>query len=268
MTRVLRTTALLVRSGFRQQTTYRLALLAGISTNSVFGIIRAAIALATVASAGAAVGGYDARTAAAFVWWGQALLGTINLWGFSLVADRVRSGDIAVDFLRPVNPMLVYLAGDVGRAGVGLVARAIPTLAIGALLFDLAWPPGMPSAALGLLSILLAVVVAFLGAFSLNLSALWFTEIRGLRLAWMVVGGVLCGLYLPLPWFPGWVQAVASCTPFPSMLQHPLDILSGRIAGADAVSAVVSQLFWVLVLTVVGQWVLALGRRRVEVQGG
>lgn len=264
----LRTFALLVRAGFRQQTTYRLALAAGITTNSVFGLIRASVALATVSAAGRAVGGYDAATVAAFVWWGQALLGTINLWGFSIVAERVRSGDIAIDFARPVNPMLVYLAADLGRAGVGFLLRAIPTLAIGALVYDLAAPPGGSAAILGGLSVALAVVVAFLGAFLVNLSSLWLTEIRGVRLVWMVVGGLLCGLYLPVPWFPEWLQTIAHWSPFPSMLQHPLDILSGRIRGGEVWRAVASQAVWALVLAGLGQWVLARGRRKVEVQGG
>ena len=96
------------------------------TTNSVFGFIRASILLAALASAGTAIGGYDAPTAIAFVWWGQALLGTVNLWGFAEVKDRVRTGDIAVDFLRPVNPQLAYLAGDLGRAGINLIGRGVP----------------------------------------------------------------------------------------------------------------------------------------------
>ena len=115
-----------MRAGFRRHSTYRLALLAGMTTNSVFGIIRAYILLAALASAGSSIGGYDAPMTVAFVWWGQALLGTVNLWGFTEVKDRVRTGDIAVDFLRPVNPQLAYLAADLGRAGINLVGRGTP----------------------------------------------------------------------------------------------------------------------------------------------
>ncbi|TQM64397.1 ABC-2 type transport system permease protein [Humibacillus xanthopallidus] len=259
---------LLVRAGFRRHSTYRLALLAGMTTNSVFGIIRAYILLAALASAGASIGGYDASMAVAFVWWGQALLGTVNLWGFAEVKDRVRTGDIAIDFLRPLDPQLAYLAGDLGRAGINLIGRGIPAILLGALLFDIAWPPSGLSWAAGAVSVLLAVIVAFAGNFVINLLAFWLVEIRGITLLWMITGGLLCGLYLPVPWFPDWLRTVATWSPFPSMLQQPIDILAGRVVGAGIATSLAIQLFWVTALLALGQVVLRAGRRRLEVQGG
>ena len=265
---VMSTFWLLVRAGYRRHSTYRLALLAGLVTNSVFGFIRASILLAALASAGRDIGGYDAPTAVAFVWWGQALLGTVNLWGFQEVNDRVRTGDIAIDFLRPVDPQLAYLASDLGRAGINFMARGLPALAIGAVLFDLSWPPGALSWAGGFISVLLAVVVAFAGSFVINLLAFWLVEVRGIRMLYMIVGGLLSGLYLPVPWFPGWLRTIAQWSPFPSMLQNPIDILAGRVAGADMAGAVGVQVFWAAALLGLGQLVLSAGRRRLEVQGG
>ena len=259
---------LLVRAGFRRHSTYRLALLAGMTTNSVFGVIRASVLLGALASAGRPIGGYDAPTAIAFVWWGQALLGTVNLWGFAEVKDRVRTGDIAVDFLRPIDPQLAYLAGDLGRAGINLVARGLPALLLGALLFDMAWPPSAVSWVAGLVSVVLAVVVAFAGSFVINLLAFWLVEVRGLTLLYMIVGGLLSGLYLPVPWFPDWLRTLATWSPFPSMLQQPIDILAGRVVGGGIASSLAVQVCWAVALLVLGQVVLRAGRRRLEVQGG
>jgi len=264
----VKTLWLLVRAGFRRHSTYRLALLAGMTTNSVFGVIRASVLLAALASAGTSIGGYDAPMTIAFVWWGQALLGTVNLWGFTEVKDRVRTGDIAVDFLRPVDPQLAYLASDLGRAGVNLLGRGIPALVLGALLFDMAWPPSALSWAAGAASVVLAVVVAFAGNFVINLLAFWLVEIRGISLLWMITGGLLCGLYLPVPWFPDWLRTLANWSPFPSMLQQPIDILAGRVVGPGIATSLAIQLFWVSALLVLGQVVLRAGRRRLEVQGG
>lgn len=264
----MRTFLLLVRAGFRRHSTYRLALLAGMTTNSVFGFIRAFVLVGAVTSAGAQIGGYDAPKVLAFVWWGQALIGAVNLMGMQEVGDRVRSGDIAVDFLRPLNPQVTYLAGDLGRAGISLIARGAPALLIGALLFDLAWPPGLDSWVLGLLSIGIAVVVAFSGSFIVSLVSFWVIEVRGIRLVWMITAGFFCGLYVPVPWFPEWLRTVAQWTPFPAMLQNPLDILSGRVDGGAIWSTLASQVVWAVLLVVAGQVVLQRGRRHLEVQGG
>ena len=263
-----RTFALLVRAGFRRHSTYRLALLAGMTTNSVFGLIRASVLVAAVTSAGTQIGGYDAPKVLAFVWWGQALLGAVNLWGFQEVGDRVRTGDIAIDFLRPLNPQLTYLAGDLGRAGINLIVRGAPALLIGALLYDLAAPPGLDSWVLGLVSVVIAVVVAFAASFIVNLLAFWVIEVRGIRLVWMITSGFLCGLYLPIPWFPDWLRTFAEWTPFPAMLQNPLDVLSGRVDGGAIWTTLAGQLAWGAALITVGQVVLHHGRRRLEVQGG
>lgn len=264
----MRTFLILVGAGFRRHSTYRLALLAGMTTNSVFGIIRASILLAALASAGTTIGGYDAPMTVAFVWWGQALLGTVNLWGFNEVRDRVRTGDVAIDFLRPIDPQLAYLAGDLGRAGINFVARGLPAIALGALLFDMAWPPGVASWVGGLVSIVLAVVVAFAGSFIINLLAFWIVETRGVMLVWMITAGLFCGLYLPVPWFPDWMRTLAQWSPFPAMLQNPIDILAGRVAGAEILPTIAGQVFWATVLLGLGQVVLRAGRRRLEVQGG
>lgn len=264
----MRTFWLLVVAGFRRHSTYRLALLAGMTTNSVFGILRAHILLAALTSAGTSIGGYDASMTVAFVWWGQALLGAVNLWGFREITIRVRTGDIAVDFLRPVDPQLAYLASDLGRAVINGVARGAPALLIGALLFQMAWPPGVLNWVAGLVAIVLGVIVAFCGSFIVNLAAFWVIETRGLLLTWNIVAGFLCGLYLPVWWFPGWLQTVATWSPFPSMLQHPLDILTGRVVGVEVWTTLFTQLLWVAVLGIVGQVVLRAGRRRLEVQGG
>lgn len=265
----MRTFWLLVRAGFRRHATYRLALLAGMTTNSVFGLIRASILLAALASAGTAIGGYDAPMAIAFVWWGQALLGTVNLWGFQEISERVRTGDVAIDFLRPLNPQLAYLAGDLGRAGINLLGRGLPALLLGALLFkQMAWPPSAASWVAGSVALVLAVVVAFAGNFVINLLSFWLVDIRGIRLLWMITGGLLCGLYVPVPWFPEWLQTVANWSPFPSMLQHPIDIFAGRVVGADIVPTIASQVFWAASLLTLGQVVTRAGRRKLEVQGG
>jgi ABC-type uncharacterized transport system permease subunit len=49
----------LVRTGFRRQSAYRLAMVAGLCTDVVFGVIRAAILFAALDSAGGSIAGYD-----------------------------------------------------------------------------------------------------------------------------------------------------------------------------------------------------------------
>lgn len=84
----------------------------------------------------------------------------------------------------------------------------------------------------------------------------------------MVVSGFCAGLFVPLTLFPGWLHLVATLTPFPSFLQYPIDVLSGRVTGGAAVGLVLTQVVWLLITAAIGQPLTRAGRRRLEIQGG
>jgi ABC-2 type transport system permease protein len=264
----IQTVWVLARAGFRRYSTYRLAVVAGLATNTVFGLIRASILLAAIASAGTTVAGYSSAQANSYVWWGQGLLAAVGLFGWSEVADRIRTGDIAVDFARPLDPQLSYLAADLGRGALQLVARGLPIVAIGALLFGIA-PPQTPAVAvLALLSVALGVVISFGCRYAVNLTAFWLVQSRGPILIYVVLSGFLAGLFVPVHWFPPWLLTVATCTPFPSMFQSPIDLLSGRADLSSALYLVGVQCAWAAGVLALGALMTRRGRRVLEVQGG
>ena len=258
----------LARAGFRRYSTYRLATFAGLVTNTVFGLIRASILLAALAAAGTTIAGYTDAQASSYVWWGQGLVASIGLFGWSEVSDRVRSGDIAVDFARPLDPQVAYLAGDLGRAAFQGLARGVPSIAVGAVVFGVAAPQGPAVAVLAVLSVLLGVVISFGCRYAVNLTSFWLVQSRGVQLVYMVASGFLAGLFVPVHWFPDWLLFVAQCTPFPSMFQAPIDLLSGRAALGEAIPILGVQLAWAAGVLALGQLLTRRGRRVLEVQGG
>src|SRR3954463_11218357 len=129
---------------FRRYSTYRTATLAGIFTNSVFGVIYSYAYLALWHQQEHA-GGYDATDAVTYVWIGQALLMTVALWGGGTtddLAERIRTGDVAIDLYRPVGLIGWSLAGDLGRAAYHFLARGLGPTVLGVLLFQIALPDG------------------------------------------------------------------------------------------------------------------------------
>jgi ABC-2 type transport system permease protein len=52
------------------------------------------------------------------------------------------------------------------------------------------------------------------------------------------------------------------------MLQAPVDLLSGRVAGWSAVETVAVQVFWLVAMLGLGRVVLRRAMRRLVVQGG
>lgn len=257
-------------SSFRRYSTYTAATLAGIFTNSVFGVIYSYAFLALWAQRPHA-GGYDATDAVTYVWIGQALLMTVAVWGGGTtddLADRIRSGDIAVDLYRPVNLLGWYLAGDLGRAAYHFLTRGLAPTVVGVVLFHIRLP-GTPAAALGfLVSLVLAVVVSFTIRFLTASTAFWLLDAQGPKLVSGVLALFFSGMTLPLVLFPSPLRQIALALPWASYLQTPADIWLGQRTGWSLAGGLGLQLVWAVVLLAVCQLVLSAATRRVVVQGG
>lgn len=258
----------LVRAGFRQQSQYRLAMLAGLATNCVFGFIRAALLLSAQESATGPFAGYTRETLAAYVWISQALLGSVVLMSSSDVADRIKNGDVAIDFLRPVPVLLSHTSLALGRGLYSLVPRGVPAISMGLLTTGFFLPTTPGPYLLGVVSVVVAIVASYVGLHCVSLAGFWLVESRGLFGLYGLLGTFLAGLFVPVDLFPGWLRTLAACTPFPTFLQYPVDVLSGRVLGWDAVGHLAVQVGWLVALVALAQLLTAAGRRRLEVQGG
>ena len=255
---------------FRRFSTYRTATLAGIFTNCVFGVIYSYAYLALWDQQHDA-GGYTATDAVTYVWIGQALLMTVALWGGGTtddLAERIRTGDVAIDLYRPVGLIGWYLAGDLGRASYHVLTRGVAPTILGLMLFDIVLP-STPEAAIGfVVSLLFAVVTSFAIRFLVACSAFWLLDQTGVRTLSGVVAIFLSGMTLPLVIFPEPLRSIALALPWASYLQTPADIWLGHRTGAGIVSGLALQVLWIVVLLALCQAVMGAATRKVVVQGG
>lgn len=254
------------RRGWRQRSVYRTAVYAGIFTNATFGALRAYVLLAVLAQRDI-VGGLDTRAALGFVFFSQALLAPVMLFGWTDLAERVRSGDVATDLYRPVDLQLYSLAAFVGRSAFELVFRSVPIVAVGVLAFGIAVPSPMALPVVAL-SVGLAVVVGFALAFLLNLLAFWLLDSAGVASIAVALGFVLSGLAVPLTFLPTPWAGVAQALPWASMLQRPVEVVLGLHSGWGLLGVLCVQAGWAAVLLLAGQRLLRRAAARVVVHGG
>ena len=255
---------------FRRYSTYTGATLAGIFTNSIFGIIYSYAYLALWDQHPQA-GGYDATDAVTYVWIGQALLMTVALWGGGTtddLAERIRTGDVAVDLYRPVGLIGWYLAGDLGRASYHFLTRGVGPTLLGMLLFHIALPATPYAAVAFLVSVVIAVVTSFAIRFLVACTAFWLLDQTGVRTLSGVLAIFLSGMTLPLVIFPEPLRTIALLLPWASYLQTPADIWLGHRTGVDVLGGLGLQVFWAVVLLAVCHGVLGAATRKVVVQGG
>ncbi|WP_017587901.1 ABC transporter permease [Nocardiopsis ganjiahuensis] len=268
----MRVHAAVYARGLHRHSTYRAALVAGALTNSVFGAINAMVLLAVFA-ARPRISGYDAGDAVTQVFVGQALIAVtliVNTAPSLDLAERVRTGDVATDLLRPVSLLGWWLAQDLGRATFTFFFRGVPTFCVGLLLFDVVLPGGPVHAVLVLASFALAAVVGFALRYLYSLSGFWLLDTRGLWTVAGLVGPVVSGMLLPLALFPSVLADVLRLLPWASMVQIPAEILLGKdtLPGGSVFGALLLQAAWAAALLALGAWATGRATRKVVIQGG
>jgi ABC-2 type transport system permease protein len=239
-------------------------------TNSVFGFLRCFVLLAALTGAGSGfVAGYDAAQLATYAWVSQALIGVVLLWGWTDLGDRIRSGDVVSDLLRPVHPVVSYLSVDFGRAAHSTLTRFLIPIGVGAVFFDLYWPRRPATYLLFAVSAVAAVVVSFGCRFLLNSIGYWLLDLRGVNLIWLFATTVLSGLLFPLHFLPAWLADAAwLLTPFPSILMTPLDVLVEHNSVAGQLGLIGLQMAWAVALLAGCTLVQRRAERRLVIQGG
>ena len=256
--------------GFRRYSTYRAATVAGIFTNTVFGVI---IAYSFVAlwEQRPHLGGYGQAQALTFVWVAQALIMPVGLFSGGVVdelTERVRSGAVAIDLHRPVPLLWWRFAEDAGRAAYHFLTRGLAPMVLGSLLFDLAWPARPATYAWFLLAVTLAVTVGFGIRYLLGLLAFWVIDVRGFVVMLTITQIFFSGMLLPLVVFPGWLRTLAEALPFRCLVQVPADVLLREDTGTATLPLLGVQLLWIAALFLAGHLLTTAAVRKVVVQGG
>ncbi len=262
----MRVYAEVVRQTFRRMTAYRGATAAGVFTNTVFGFLLAYVLLA-VYDERQDVGGFDPTDAVTFVFVAQALLMTAGMFGDSEMGERIRTGDVVADLYRPVDFHGWWAAVAYGKACFYALFRGVPPFVIGAAAFDLRLP-ALATAPWFVVSVAAGVAVAFGWRFLLGLSSFWLLDDRGASGLGLMVALFFSGVFIPVVFFPPWLETVARVLPFASMIQVPVEVFLGKHSGLGAAGVVGGQLLWAVALGAAGRLVLARAVRRVEVHGG
>lgn len=254
------------RLAFRQQLAYRAATLAGIFTNSVFGVILASVMLGFYGSLnGGTVEGWSADESLTLIWINQSLLMPVYLWGWWYVSTSIRTGTIASDMLRPISWYGFWMSRDTGRAVAAMLLRMVPTLAIGWLLFDIRLPASPGTALSFLLAVILAVWVSFAFRFLTNLASFWLVDHRGIQATTLAISTFLSGMAMPIDFFPEPLRTIATLMPFQAVLMAPNNVYLGK---EHPLQIFLVQGFWIVALAVISLVVLRRGERRLVVHGG
>ena len=263
-----------VSARFRLLLQYRAAALAGMVTQAFWGALKLMVLAAFygVASGPPPMAFADV---VAYVWLGQALFALLPWNVDDELAVQVRSGNVAVELLRPLDLYGYWFARTLAFRTGRTSLRALPIIVLAAVVLPLVglerWAlplPGAASFAVFLCSLAATVVLSTAITMLLQLSLLYTIAAEGVVRTAPAVVTVFSGMIVPLPLFPDWMQPLLNALPLRGLIDVPFRIYSGHIAPLAALPEVALQLAWCALLIWLGRVLLARALLRVVIQGG
>jgi ABC-2 type transport system permease protein len=256
----------LARASWRALTTYRLGFVLGLF-GQVFQMVALLAVWRVLLREGHGFGGYGWAQIKAYllVAFGTgALMSTFGDWG---MANRIRSGMVALDLTRPVDYQGAQLASAAGRIGAELVATGVVALGVVALTGSVATPePGQ--AVLFAASVLLVIPIKFSIVYLSTMLCFWTENYNGVIWLRTGVANLMSGALVPLSFFPGWLHSTALALPFASTTSSPALIYLGQAHGAGAARLLAIQLVWAVALIFGSRLVWRWAIRQLTVHGG
>lgn len=256
-----------VVTGIQQQLAYRGAMWAGLATNLFFGLLRAAVMLALYQGQDE-VNGLSIEGAITFVSLTQAMIAFTTIFGSYDIIKLVYSGDISSDLLKPMDFFRYWMARDLGASLVNLVGRGLLFMGLFTIFYAVLLPSSFMDWVMFGLSLSLSWLTSYSWRFLVNLSAFWTPDAVGIGRGVFGFAQILSGFFVPLRLLPDWFTRICQFTPFPVMINTPVEVYLGMIRGNDYLYAVGMQVMWLMLLVIAGQLVYRAGVRRLVLQGG
>jgi ABC-2 type transport system permease protein len=273
---VLRPYLAILSARFQLVLQYRAAALAGFVTQCWWGAMNVMVFAAFFAGARGGHTPMSFGQTISYVWLGQAFLMFLPWYADPEIADMVRTGAVAYERLRPVDPWSWWFVRALAWTCARIAPRALlmfaaagvvmPLLGLGR--WGLRLPADPTSGTLFLASILATALLSATMTVILNVVVVATLTDRGVNTLAAPISIVLSGSLIPLSYYPVAVAGVMRLSPFAGLMDTPFRIWTGTVGGAAALAALGLQVAWILAIALFGRWAIARVMGRIQVQGG
>ncbi|MFN8389087.1 MAG: ABC-2 family transporter protein [Bdellovibrionota bacterium] len=184
------------------------------------------------------------------------------------IDELVRSGQISVYLLRPVNFHLMMLSQAAGESLFRILFFSAPICIAVVTFFPVSLPPTFTDAARFFLSTASSFLILAEVNFAVGLLSFRLKSIQGIARAKYTLIQLLSGLFMPLAFFPGWFRTVVDYLPFKLISYVPLQFYLGKVSGDQIGEVFLNQVFWIVTLVGLSHYFFVRAMRRLTLQGG
>jgi len=185
------------------------------------------------------------------------------------VAEDIKSGGMDKFIIRPISHFPYRLCVFLGQKTVQTGLMSILLLGVAVAVAQLTGLSIGWRQVLGFLpAFLLAFVMNFILFYLVSAIAFWLSEIGFFFEAVKIVFIAMSGGIFPIDVLGGTLARVLRLLPFQYTINFPVDVLNGRIAGAELLRGLLFQVFWCLVLAGLSALIWRKGSKKYVAVGG
>lgn len=194
-----------------------------------------------------------------------------NIFSMSIensIRQKVRSGNVAIDFIKPVNIFYMYLSEDIGNTITAILQRSIPILIFSSLFIVTPIPASAAHFFIFLISVCLSYIIMWIISAIFGLFYFWAIDLGPLSEIKRYIILILSGSFIPIWFFPETVQRILAYLPFIYIYQFPLSVFIGRTSVTEALKVLCIQLLWIFILGLLFSKMKKSVENNILVQGG
>lgn len=255
----------------REDVQYRVAAISGIVTQVFFGFVFLSIYLAFYGESNVA-NGFTKQQLVNYLWLQQAFLTLIALWiRDNTLFELIQTGDIAYELCRPVSIYKFWYAKLLASRIAKALLRFLPVILVGLLMpapYGMTFPESPAHLLLFIITMVLGVMLNVVLSMFIYISVFVTLSPQGSLLIFGLVGEFLAGMVLPIPLMPDGLRQIVLFMPFSKVGDLPFRLYSGNLSVADGIWGVFSQVVWLMVLAVLGEFLMNRSVKKLVVQGG
>lgn len=186
---------------------------------------------------------------------------------FIKVEEGIKSGQIAMDLIKPLNFRNYLFAESIGVKVFKLLFELIPLLVIGSSLFGILIPH-WPNLILFVITLGIALIIHFLITYLMALLGFWYLDAWHLGKFMEDLVYVMSGALVPLWFFPDFLARISEFLPFRLVYYTPIAIFLEKITVQESLGVIGQQLLWVGILYLLVQLIWSRAVNKLVVQGG
>ncbi len=211
--------------------------------------------------------GYDTASFVAYYLASLIVRQLTGNWVAWQLMSEIRSGTLSMRLLRPVHPILAFMASHLAA----IPFRAVVAVPIAVLLLVSSGASQLTESPLQVALLLPAIGMAWLITFAILFAigsiAFFMTETTALTNLYFGLFSLFSGYLLALDLLPAPIAALAMHLPFRFMLSAPVELMTRSLDGAELAALLGGQALWSLLTVAVALLVWRAGLRRFEAVG-